>query len=391
MSTPLVSRSEDLRRLLADGYEISVREGHLIVEAVPFVDAEGNLAHGVLVCELNVSGDVTAQPNPHTMYFSGVPHIKKATPIDAIIAAIGPQPPMAGVEPLSYLSTKPASGYYDDYYQKVTQYVRVISGPARSVDASATARTYRAMPEPDESSPFVYLDSASARAGVSDLAQKLAGGPIAIIGLGGTGSYILDLVAKTPVPEIHLWDPDEFMAHNAFRAPGAPSLEELNSRMKKVDYFADRYGAMHRGIVAHPEVIDESTIDALAAASFVFVAIDTSPAKRVIIEWLCERGIPLIDVGIGVSRRGDGLAGILRTTVVAPGGDGGVVDRRISFGDERDDEYDRNVQIADLNALNAALAVLRWKRMHGFYASVQDERNSTYTIAANQMTSSEIV
>ena len=57
------------------------------------------------------------------------------------------------------------------------------------------------------------------RAGISDLNAMLRGQKIAIVGLGGTGSYILDLIAKTEVSEIHLIDADEFVNHNAFRAP----------------------------------------------------------------------------------------------------------------------------------------------------------------------------
>ncbi|WP_318271316.1 ThiF family adenylyltransferase [Sphingobacterium cellulitidis] len=47
--------------------------------------------------------------------------------------------------------------------------------------------------------------------------MKLERQKIAIIGLGGTGAYILDMVAKTPVKEIHLFDGDSFDQHNAFR------------------------------------------------------------------------------------------------------------------------------------------------------------------------------
>ena len=53
------------------------------------------------------------------------------------------------------------------------------------------------------------------------------------MGLGGTGSYVLDLVAKTPVWEIHLFDGDAFLQHNAFRSPGAPSLDELEAQPPK--------------------------------------------------------------------------------------------------------------------------------------------------------------
>ena len=44
------------------------------------------------------------------------------------------------------------------------------------------------------------MDTASARAGLIGLNRKLVGESVGIVGLGGTGSYVLDLVAKTPVP-----------------------------------------------------------------------------------------------------------------------------------------------------------------------------------------------
>jgi hypothetical protein len=50
---------------------------------------------------------------------------------------------------------------------------------------------------------------------------------------------------------IRLFDSDEFLTHNAFRAPGAPSLEELREAPKKVDYLKRICSRMHRNIVAH--------------------------------------------------------------------------------------------------------------------------------------------
>ena len=51
--------------------------------------------------------------------------------------------------------------------------------------------------------------------------RKLSLKNVAIVGLGGTGSYVLDLVAKTPVRQIHLDDGDMFLQHNAFGSPSA--------------------------------------------------------------------------------------------------------------------------------------------------------------------------
>jgi hypothetical protein len=57
---------------------------------------------------------------------------------------------------------------------------------------------------------------------------------------------------------------------------------------------------------------------------------------------------------------------------------------RIPFTSD-DDDYDGNIQIADLNALNAALAVLKWKKMSGFYADREQEHFSAYVIASNKL------
>ena len=83
---------------------------------------------------------------------------------------------------------------------------------------------------------------------------------LGIVGVGGTGSYVLDLTAKTPVKEIHLFDGDRFLQHNAFRSPGAPSADELRALPYKVDYFEKIYSKMRRGIVPHAYHLDASNV-----------------------------------------------------------------------------------------------------------------------------------
>ncbi len=121
------------------------------------------------------------------------------------------------------------SGFYENYYDKVTQYVTILSGYAQKIEPGVTAKRFRPVAaDGDEETVFKYIDTASTRAEIGAVTAKLATvKKIAIVGLGGTGSYVLDLVAKTPVREIHLFDGDDFLQHNAFRSPGAPSLEEL--------------------------------------------------------------------------------------------------------------------------------------------------------------------
>ncbi len=79
--------------------------------------------------------------------------------------------------------------------------------------------------------------------------RKISREKVAIVGLGGTGGYLLDYLAKMPVDEIHLFDGDVFSQHNAFRAPGTASKEELDKSPSKVSYFYNQYSKMHKHII----------------------------------------------------------------------------------------------------------------------------------------------
>src|SRR4029077_11734864 len=124
----------------------------------------------------------------------------------------------------------------------------------------------------EEETVFKYIDTSSTRAEIGAVTAKLATvKKVAIVGVGRTGSYVLDLVAKTPVREIHLFDGDEFLQHNAFRSPGAASLEELVAKPKKVEYSHQHYSRMHRGLVPHAYGLDATNAAELQGMAFVFL------------------------------------------------------------------------------------------------------------------------
>jgi hypothetical protein len=272
---------------------------------------------------------------------------------------------------------------YDDFYDKVTTYVSRISGPAQEVNKDVTAKTFALVRDDEEDHIFNYFDTASSRADIVEVNRKLRLGRVAILGLGGTGGYILDQVAKAPVREIHLFDGDRFLQRNAFRAPGAASGEELEKQPYKVDYFHGIYSKMRKGVLPHREFINAENLHLLEGMDFVFISMEAGPVKKPVIEKLLELNIPFVEVGMGVYLRNNVLGGLLRTTIGTakkrdhlwgriPLSDGGVKN-----------EYDKNIQIAELNALHAALAVIKWKKIFGFYADQGGEHYSTYAIGRN--------
>jgi len=272
----------------------------------------------------------------------------------------------------------------------MTRYATIIAGKAQAIDPSVTPKVNRFVEAVDEDSPFVYVDTASSSDGIAAVSRKLEQEAVAIVGLGGTGSYILDLVAKTPVRAIHLFDGDRFLQHSAFRAPGAASIEALKAIPDKVEYYKQQYSNIHRGIVPHSDYLDSSNLEDLRGMKFVFLCLDRGQIKRDIVAKLLEWQIPLIDVSMGIELVEDALGGILTVTTVTPE-KRDHCQQRMTFSDANpNDEYSRNVQIADLNALNASLAVIKWKKHFGFYRDLRREHYSSYTTDVDMLLNEDV-
>ena len=389
MSQRPISRSADPMRLRNEGYDLEIRSDHLLVKDVPYVGADRIVRRGILVMPLKLAGDVTVKPENHVAHFIGeYPCRADGTAIGSIFNASARRELGTGVVIHHTFSAKPMpSGAYENYYEKVTQYVTILSGYAQVIDPGVTAKTFRpvAAAEGDEETVFKYIDTASTRAEIGAVTAKLAAvKKVAIVGLGGTGSYVLDLVAKTPVGEIHLFDGDEFLQHNAFRSPGAASLEELVAKPKKAAYLKGIYDKMRNGIFVHDNYIGPENVDELRDINFVFMCLE-GPAKKLIVDKLEEFCVAFVDVGLGVYLSEGSLGGILRVTT-STSAKRDHVRKRISFSDDADrNEYDVNIQIADLNALNAALALIKWKKLTGFYQDLDFEYHCTYTIGGNML------
>ena len=384
MSTTLITHSGDLRRLRNEGYEVGVQANLLVLRNIPYVDGEGRVERGTLVSQLAVNGDITTKPDDHVVYFDGdLPHDEEGNPVWKEGYSPHLQDFGDGLAVKWMFSRKPPNGYVD-YYDKMTRYVRVISQPAAILDPSATPKTFAVIEAESADSPFKYLDTASSRAEIRVATEKLMIGPVAIVGLGGTGSYILDLVAKTPVQEIHLFDDDKFMQHNAFRAPGAPSIETLRNAPTKAEYFRDLYLPMRNHIHAHG-AIDGSTVDSLKDMDFVFIAANAS-ARQLIGDELAESDVPFIDVGMGLEQVESSIHGLLRTTR-STASTRDLARQRLPVSTPKvDDIYATNIQVADLNALNASLAVIKWKKFCGFYSDFQRDYSSVYQVNGNVLT-----
>jgi hypothetical protein len=364
-----VSHNDDLRRLVEKGYAVAIDAGYLLIRDIPYLDAQRQLQWGAFVAKLVFVDKFSVEQDDHQIWFAGsVPHGLDGKPVPNLGG--GPASLPLGeasndVVVQRRFSNKPkATGKFSDFFEKIESYMTIISGPAIELH-SANPYTFRTV-ETMSDSVFKFHDTLTSRAEITDLSAKFANDVVAVIGLGGTGAYVLDFLVKTPVREIRAFDFDFFHVHNAFRSPG--KLEESDLRKPKADVYAGRYGNFRHGLKLVRRLIDSSSEAELEGVTFAFVCVDRGSARSKIFDLLIAKCIPFIDVGMGLDRKRGPINGMVRATYYSADDAEKVRGRGLAeMSDQPDDVYRNNIQISEINALNACLAVIRFKQLRGFY------------------------
>lgn len=370
MFQKLVSHNDDIRRLVEKGCAVAFDSNYLLIRDIPYLDSDRHLKIGAIVTKLKFIDQKRVEQEDHQIFFAGsVPCNLDGTPI-----------PNLGGGPTSLVlseactdvvvqrsfSNKPIpSGKFQDFFEKIESYVAIISGPAIELH-NANPYTFRVVEEVASDSVFKFHDTLTSRAEIIDLSAKFKNDVIAVIGLGGTGAYVLDFIVKTPVREIRAFDLDRFHVHNAFRSPGR--LDESEFDKTKAEVYGARYENFRTGLSFTPKFLDDSCSEDLDGVTFAFVCVDKGSSRSGIINLLISKGIPFIDVGMGLNRKRGSLNGQLRTTYYSSDRGQHVRDKELApLVDNPDDLYKTNIQISELNALNACMAVIRFKQLRGFY------------------------
>jgi hypothetical protein len=142
---------------------------------------------------------------------------------------------------------------------------------------------------------------------------------------------------------------------------------------------------MHLGIVPHAYALNEQNFGEVEGFDFAFVAVDKPAIRKVILQGLMARKVSFIDVGMGLGLDKDNsVTGICRYTVGLPDFNTHV-EQVVSFEDGPEENLYRNIQVADMNMFNAALAVKKWKKLRGFYADSKREHHGLYNIATGSL------
>jgi hypothetical protein len=366
----LVSHNDDIRRLVEKGYAVAFDSNYLIVRDIPYLDADRKKQIAAIVAKLEFIDQEHVKQTDHQIFFAGsVPHGLDGKPIPNLGGGptqLALSDACRDVVVQRSFSNKPKqAGKFEDFFEKIESYVGIISGPAIELHG-ANPLTFRAVEDIVEDKIFKFHDTLTSRAEITDLSSKFNNEVVAVIGIGGTGAYILDLLVRTPVGEIRAFDPDPFHVHNAFRSPGKLEASELGK--PKAEVCRSRYSNFRHHLIVEQKFIDASCSEDVRGVTFAFVCVDKGSSRAGIFDLLISHQVPFIDVGMGLKRKNGSLNGMLRTTYYSAENALEMRNKQLAdLADTPDDLYRTNIQIGELNALNACLAIIRFKQLRGFY------------------------
>ncbi|MCY4560150.1 MAG: ThiF family adenylyltransferase [Chloroflexi bacterium] len=394
MSNSPIDRSPDLKALTEVGFPLELRGAYLVVKNVPYLkDAAGQLARADMVMSIEFPDGSATPPGDHTVWWTGKPpfYADGSSMEQYLSCGAWPEGHGLGEGLTAYMqwSRKPVADgkkrAYVDYEEKVTTYIAEVAGQAdiRHPGVLEAAKTGEA-PTIALDSRFKYIDTNTYRYGLKGIEQRIEDEVVAIVGVGGTGSYLMDILAKTNVKELHLFDKDVLKQHNAFRMCGAARIEELGGSCSKVDWYRRTYSVVReQGVFVHTEELTGDCRETLAKFTTVFIAVDDLTVRRGIQAACIQLGVYHVSVGIGVEVEGesnDQLGGNVKVETSFRPRDPRPTELPAKEGP---DQAYGIVQTVELNMLGAALAVLEWKARVGIYRNDRPNDMDTVLVSAS--------
>ena len=365
---------EDILRqsAAARGWRIEVSKNRISLSEVPYRQESGETGRCQITVDTQNDGLTMKTPE----------HVRNARHAATLTGVSGGRAYQANGEAVGnviwtdgsdtcVISIMPDAGEYVNAWHALIVYATSVASPAGSVEQEQVERIFEFEIEGEDSREM------------KTWRDRARGQKIEIIGLGGVGLWILDLMSKTYVSEISIWDGDVIEGRNLLRVPGWASQEAIGRN--KAEYFGEHYQRYRKGISIHPEywqqdkhrnVFDES--------SFVFISVDDVDARTALCETLVQKGIPFIDVGMGIELEEGRVRGSCQ--VFYSGENPGRWRTAIptAEGPEGAKAY-YDLQLADLGALNAALAVGVWRRHIEQYGDEERDWLTRYLIEENDL------
>ena len=384
MSATRTSHDGGLDRVVQAGLDYTIEGDTLTVGPIPYRLKNGAVGHGELVCHVEREGERLRAPSDHTVGWVAEerPHTRNGELLANLIHHDGPQGWANGVTSICGMSRKAHERGYGDYGEKMLAYARLI---ARETGKSWRRET-AGVGEVREGNNMVDQETGLTRSAIGDMDQLFRHEDLAVIGAGGTGGFIVDMIAKCNVASIDIYDDDVVSQHTQLRWPGVVNRRVVEEHKNKAEYLAELYASRtNKNIKGHALRVGGPNLTMFRNKTMVFVAIDRGPDRREILTGLTGMAVNFIDCGIDLRRATDGLTASARVVRTAPDDD---YKKRIELVGRTPDKdagegmYEAAVQTAEINALNATMAVIAWKQGIRFYKDAFKYRRMRLHVAS---------
>jgi len=144
---------------------------------------------------------------------------------------------------------------------------------------------------------------------------------VGIVGLGGTGSNVAEQLVRMGVKNFALVDLDTFHVSNWSRLYGS-TWKDTDRNKTKVNIVRSHIKRINPAVTCEAislSVLNRKVLAKLSGCDVVFSCLDRHAPRAVLNELSYQCFVPVIDVGIGISRlSGKPLAGTIRATVIGP-------------------------------------------------------------------------
>lgn len=175
--------------------------------------------------------------------------------------------------------------------------------------------------DPSENVPIEQIHDRQVRAFGEDGQRRLHQLRIGVVGVGGTGSVVIQQLAHLGVDDYLLIDPDIVDASNLNRMIGAlPSDVGTTSKVDVAKRVIQSPRHEARVDAVQADVNDDGIGQRLRSVDFIFCCTDSHASRHLVNQLAYQYYIPTIDVGIAIYRAPDGKVQISgRVNLLAPG------------------------------------------------------------------------
>lgn len=150
--------------------------------------------------------------------------------------------------------------------------------------------------------------------------NRLIGLRVGIVGLGGTGSVILEQLAHLGIADFLLIDPDTIERSNLNRLVGASRNDVGKSKVDVASAHARRINPTVRIETNKGSILLTSVAEELSDVDFVFGCTDSHGSRAVLNQLAYQYLLPMIDMGVVIVVNGGRVDYIVgRTQMLAPG------------------------------------------------------------------------